>query len=145
MAQYFSAAATEFVPGGFSDVGAGMEQQPYPAPYLAPPPPPDFLVLSPPSHALAEGPGFRYAPCPAAPHMGFYLGPSVRSLRTGEPLPLYYERVTSLGLPLPPVLLNLAQPPDELARAVASADRMLEEGFKAGAWGKVVVLRVPAQ
>ena len=128
---YDISAVQEFVPtGGEAPPFAYQPEQPAMAL-------PTQLLLTPPAEALLEGPDFLFAPCldPFLPSsMGYYFGPSRRGASGALGLPRYYARVTSLGLPLPPVLVNLALPPDALQSVLANADAMLDEGYRAGAW-----------
>ena len=128
---YDISAVQEFVPtGGEAPPFAYQPEQPAMAL-------PTQLLLTPPAEALLEGPDFLFAPCldPFLPSsMGYYFGPSRRGASGALGLPRYYARVTSLGLPLPPVLVNLALPPDALQSVLANADVMLDEGYRAGAW-----------
>lgn len=128
---YDISAVQEFVPtGGEAPPFAHQPEQPAMAL-------PTQLLLTPPAEALLEGPDFLFAPSldPFLPSsMGYYFGPSRRGASGALGLPRYYARVTSLGLPLPPVLVNLALPPDALQSVLANADVMLDEGYRAGAW-----------
>jgi len=130
---YDISAVQEFVPTGGEALPFAHQPEQQQQPMALP----TQLLLTPPAEALLEGPDFLFAPSldsflPSS--MGYYFGPSRRGASGALGLPRYYTRVTSLGLPLPPVLVNLALPPDALQSVLANADAMLDEGYRAGAW-----------
>ena len=67
-----------------------------------------------------------------APRWGWYFGPSSPQADGTLGQPLYFYRAAFLGLPLPPVLLDLEAP---VELQVGRADAMLSAGYEACEWG----------